>query len=125
MNKLELTPLWKSVNNNLSSISSTIRASLLNRVMKDYKLSFSPYSMVSRLDEERLCLFPPMKLLTNNLLNSSKELTVYLAEPHSRWAFKGGRENSTHNLVWNPLKVYCSLESSNMIKRVMHSIIRI
>ena len=32
--------------------------------------------MVNRLDEERLCLCPPMKLLTNNLLNSSKELTV-------------------------------------------------
>ena len=31
--------------------------------------------MVSRLDEERLCLCPPIKLLTNNLLNSSKELT--------------------------------------------------
>ena len=33
--------------------------------------------MVSRLDEERLCLCPPMKLLTKNLLNSSKELTVF------------------------------------------------
>ena len=33
--------------------------------------------MVSRLDEECLCLYPPMKLLTNNLLNSSKELTVF------------------------------------------------
>ena len=31
--------------------------------------------MVSRLDEERLCLWPPIKLLINNLLNSSKELT--------------------------------------------------
>ena len=31
--------------------------------------------MISRLDEERLCLCPPIKLLTNNLLNSSKELT--------------------------------------------------
>ena len=31
--------------------------------------------MVSRLDEERLCLWPPINLLTNNLLNSSKELT--------------------------------------------------
>ena len=28
------------------------------------------------MDEERLCLCPLMKLLTNNLLNSSKELTV-------------------------------------------------
>ena len=32
--------------------------------------------MVNKLDEERLCFCPPMKLLTNNLLNSSKELTV-------------------------------------------------
>ena len=48
---------------------------MLKRVMNDRRLSFSPYSMVSKLDEERLCLFPPMKLLTNNLLNSSKELT--------------------------------------------------
>ena len=43
--------------------------------MNDRKLSFSPYSMVSKMDEERLCLCPPMKLLTNNLLNSSKEPT--------------------------------------------------
>ena len=30
-----------------------------------------------RLDKEHLWLWPPMKLLTNNLLNSSKELTVF------------------------------------------------
>ena len=47
--------------------------------MKDNKLSFSPYSIVSRLDKECLCLWPPMKLLTNNLLNSSKESTVFRA----------------------------------------------
>ena len=45
--------------------------------MKDHKLSFSPYSMVNKLDEERLCLYPSIKLLTNNLLNSSKEPTVF------------------------------------------------
>ena len=45
--------------------------------MKDRKLSFFPCFMVSRLDEEHLCLCPLMKLLTNNLLNSSKELTVF------------------------------------------------
>ena len=45
--------------------------------MKDRKLSFSSYSMVSRLDEECLCLCPPIKLLINSLLNSSKELTVF------------------------------------------------
>ena len=77
MNKSELTPLWKVANNNLLSISSTIRASLLKRVMKDHKLSFSPYSIVNRLNKERLCLCPPIKLLTNSLLNSSKELIVF------------------------------------------------
>ena len=44
-------------------------------MIKDYRLSFSPCSMVNRLDEERLCVCPPIKLLTNNLVNSSKELT--------------------------------------------------
>ena len=76
MNKSELTPLWKVTNNSLSSISSTVRASLLKRVIKDRKLSFYPYSMVNRLDEERLCLCHLMKFLTNSLLNSSKEPTV-------------------------------------------------
>ena len=33
--------------------------------------------MINRLDEERLCLCPPIKLLTNILLNSSKELIVF------------------------------------------------
>ena len=77
MNKSELTPLWKAANRSLSSTSSTLRASLLKRVMNDRRLSFSPCSMVNKLDEERLCLCPPMKLLTNNLLNSSKELTKF------------------------------------------------
>ena len=77
MNKSELTPLWKATKSSLSSTSSTVRASLLNRVMKERRLSFSLCSMVNRLDEERLCLCPPMKLLTNNLLNSSKQLTVF------------------------------------------------
>ena len=77
MNKSELTLLWKVANSNLSSISSTVRASLLKRVMKDRKLSFSPCSMVNRLDEEHLYLYPPMRLLTNNLLNSSKEFTEF------------------------------------------------
>ena len=77
MNKSKLTPLWKAANNNLSSISYTIRASFLKQVIKDRKLSFSPYSMVNRLDKERLFLCPLIKLLTNNILNSSKELTVF------------------------------------------------
>ena len=76
MNKSKLTPLWKAANNSLSFISSIVRASLLKRVIKDCKLSFSPCSMVNRLDEERLCLCPLMKLLTNSLLNSLKEPTV-------------------------------------------------
>ena len=54
MNKSELTPLWKAANNNLLSISSIVRASLLKQVMKDRKLSFSLYSIVNRLDKERL-----------------------------------------------------------------------
>ena len=45
--------------------------------MKDCKLSLSPCFIVSRLDEERLCLWHPMKLLMNNLLNISKELIVF------------------------------------------------
>ena len=77
MNKSELTQLWKAANNNLSSILSTVRAFLLKQVMKDRKLSFFPYSMVNKLDKERLCLCPLIKLLTNNLLNSSKEPTVF------------------------------------------------
>ena len=77
MKKSELTPLWKAANKSLSSTLSTLRASLLKRVMNDRRLSFSPCSMVNKLDEERLCLCPPMKLLTNNLLNSSKELTEF------------------------------------------------
>ena len=77
MNKSELTSLWKAAKGNLLSTSFTIRASQFKRVMKECKLSFSPYSVVNKLDEERLCLYPPMKLLTNNLLNSSKELTVF------------------------------------------------
>ena len=76
MNKSKLTPLWKAANNNLSYISSTVRASLLKCVTKDCKLSFSLCSMVSRLDVECWCLYPPTKLLTNSLLNSSKEPTV-------------------------------------------------
>ena len=77
MNKSELSPLWKAANNNLSSISSTVKASLLKRVMKDHKLLFSPCSIVSRLDKKCLCLCPPIKLLMNNLLNSPKEPTVF------------------------------------------------
>ena len=49
----------------------------------------------------------------------------YLAESHLYWPFEGGREGSTHNLIWNPLKVHCALESSNMIEGVTRSIIRI
>ena len=125
MNKSKLTLLWKAANNSLSSILSIVRASLLKRVMKDRKLSYSPYSMVNRLNKECLCLCPPIKLLINNLLNSSKELNVwrYLVEPHSFWSFKGGREGPTHNFVWNPLKVHCSLKGCNMITQVACSII--
>ena len=76
MNKSKLTQLWKAAKSNLSSTSSTVRASLLKQMMKERRLSFSPCSMINKLDEKRLCFCPPMKLLTNYLLNSSKELTV-------------------------------------------------
>ena len=49
----------------------------------------------------------------------------YLAESYSYWPFEGSREGPAHNLEWNLLKVHCSLKSSNMIKRVMRSIIRV
>ena len=62
---------------NFSSISSIVKASLLKRMMKEHKLSFSPYSILSRLDKQCLCLCPPIKLLTNNLFISLKEPTVF------------------------------------------------
>ena len=102
MNKPELTSLWKAANNNLSSISSTVKASLLKQVTKDRKFSFSPHSMVNRLDEERLCLYPPIKFLTNNLLNSSKELTLFggILLNHTRASpLSVAGEDLTHNLV--------------------------
>ena len=66
-----------AANSSLSSTSSTVKASLLKRVMKERRLSFSPCSMVNKLDEERLCFCPPMKLLTKNLLKSSKKLIEF------------------------------------------------
>ena len=45
--------------------------------MKVWRLSFSPCSMFSKLDEERLCLWPSTKLLMNNLLNSWNEVMVF------------------------------------------------
>lgn len=77
MNKSKLTPLWKATNNNLSFISSIVKTSLLNRVMKDRKLSFSLCSIVSKLEEECLWRCPPIKLLANNLFNSSNEPTEF------------------------------------------------
>ena len=126
MKRSEVTPLWNVASNSLSSTSSTIRASRLKRVIKDRRLSFFPCSMVNRLDEKRLCLYPLVKLLTNNLLNSSKELTElrgYLAKPHSCRPFEGGWKGSAHYLFRNPLKVHCSFESCNVVKRVTHSIV--
>ena len=125
MNKSELTPLWKVTNNNLSPISTTVRASLLKQVIKDRKLSFYPYSMVNRLDEERLCLCPLMKFLTNSLLERTHRVGRYFIEPHSCRSFKGCREGLTHDFVWNPLKMHCSLESCNMITWVTRSIIQV
>ena len=127
MNKSELTPLWKAANNNLLSISSTVTASLLKRVMKDRKLSFSLCSMVSRLDEEF------MPLSSNEIVDKqftqffegTHRIRRYLAEPYLCWSFEGSREGLAHNLIRNSLKMHCGLESSNMIERVMRSIIRV
>ena len=47
----------------------------------------------------------------------------YFTEPHLCWSFKGDKEGPTHNFVWNPLKVHCSLEGCDMNTRVSCSII--
>ena len=44
--------------------------------MKVRRLSFSPYFMFNKLDEERFYLCPPTKLLTNNLLNFWNKVMV-------------------------------------------------
>ena len=125
MKRLELTPLWNATSSNISSTSSTVRASRLKRVIKDRRHSFSPCSMVNRLDEEHLCLCPPIKLLTNNLLNSLKELTELggILLNHMRKPFEGGWKGSTHYLVWNPLKVHCSFESGDVIKVITRPVV--
>ena len=56
----------------LSSVSLIKRASLLNRVTYNLKLSFSYCLMFSKLDENLLYLCPPMKCETKFLLNSLK-----------------------------------------------------
>ena len=68
-----------------------------------------------------------MKLLTNKLLNFSKELTVFggITKPHLCWPFKGGWECPTNYLIWNSLKVHCGLEGCNVVTRVACSIIRV
>ena len=33
--------------------------------------------MLNKLDEERFCLYPPTKLLANNLLNSWNEVIIF------------------------------------------------
>ena len=59
------------------------------------------------------------------LFERTYRIRGYFAEPDLCRTFKGGREGSTHNFIRDPLKVHCSLKSSNVIKRVMHSIIQI
>ena len=59
------------------------------------------------------------------LFERTYRIRGYFTKPHSYRTFEGGREGSTHNFIWDPLKVHRSLKSSNVIKRVMHSIIRI
>ena len=124
--QVRINLLWKVANRSLSSTLSTLRASLLKRVMSDRRLSFSPCSMVNKLDKECLCLCPPMKLLTNNLLNSSKELTesegILLNQTR---AGPLSKEDSTHYFIRNPLKMHSGLKGGNVIKQVACSIIRI
>ena len=57
------------------------------------------------------------------LLKGTNCIWSYLAKPHSNWPHKGGKEGLTHYLIWNPLKVHCDLEGSNVITWVTHSII--
>ena len=74
-----------------------------------------------------------MPLTSNEIVN--KQLTQlfkrthrikgYFAKPYLCRPFEGSKEGSTHNLIWDLLKVHHSLESSNMIKWVTRSIIRI
>ena len=74
-----------------------------------------------------------MSLSPNEIINKqiaqlfkrTYEIWGYFAEPDSCRTFKGGKEGSTHNFIWNPLKVHCCLESSNVIKQVTRSIVRI
>ena len=77
MNKSKVTPLQKAAKRILSSILSTNRASLLKRLMKAHRLSFSPCTIFSKLDKEHLCLCPLKKLLMNNLLNSWNEVIMF------------------------------------------------
>ena len=99
MNKSKLTPLWKAANNNLSSILSTVRASLLKQVMKDRKLSFSPCSMVRRGVLMPLSSNEVVDKQLTQFFEKTHSVLRYLAEPHSCWPFKGGREGPTHNLI--------------------------
>ena len=95
--------------------------------MKDRKLSFSPCSIVNRLDEEPLCLCPPIKLLTNNLLNSSKEPTVFggILLNHTRAGPLRVGGKALHIILPGTLKVHCGLEGCNVVTWVACSIIRI
>ena len=72
MNKSELTPLWKAANN----------IHLIHRQGFPVETSDKgPQAFILLMFYSQqagcLCLYPPMKLLTNNLLNSSKELTEF------------------------------------------------
>jgi len=57
-----------------------------------------------------------MKLLTNNLLNSSKELIVFrgILLNHTQAGPLRVVGKALH-IIWNPLKVHCGLKGSNVI----------
>ena len=59
------------------------------------------------------------------LFERTYRIQGYFTKPHSCRTFEGGREGSTYNFIQDPLKVHRSLKSSNVIKRVTCSIIRI
>ena len=74
-----------------------------------------------------------MSLSPNEIINKqlaqlfkrTYKIQGYFAEPDLCRTFKGGREGSTHDFIRDPLKVHRSLESSNVVKWVTRSIVRI
>ena len=47
----------------------------------------------------------------------------YFTKPYSRGPLEGGWKGSAHYLVWNPLMVHRSFESSDVVKGVTRPVI--